>query len=301
MVVKNESANLPDCLSMVLPYVDEAIIADTGSTDGTQDIIRNLTNEEPIRLSLEEENCFSLTPARNKIYGRVKTDWILYLDADERLAPEAGNCLTRGLAAAPFDVEGYFGAWHTEIPGETAFEDYKLFAFRRYLRKRGLAHANVQLDIRSNGGKAVWMDGLEVDHFPDRLNAKRELYWARLQRAMVLEPDWLRHNWFAGYMCFQDGRYAEAHRLFSPLIRSCSNLFPVEGLNARMVSIEMFSRDKNLRAAHDMVKEAVQFAVSVANDFEVKVNSRILPWLAEATRLLHAEELDKVRCYRFSF
>jgi hypothetical protein len=41
MIVKNEMANLARCLGAVAPYIDCWVIDDTGSTDGTQDFIKD--------------------------------------------------------------------------------------------------------------------------------------------------------------------------------------------------------------------------------------------------------------------
>lgn len=301
MVVRNEEANLAPCLGSVLPHVDEVIIADTGSTDGTRDLIRGLAHAEPLSMTLDPANCHSLTPARNALYDLVTTEWILYLDADERITPGSGDMLRKAANAPAPGVDGFFGRWETFLPGQPGFEDYKLFLFRRHLRKRGLAHANVQLDIRQRGGHAAWMEEFRIEHYPSAslMPAKRDLYWQRLQRAMQLEPGWLRHNWFAGYMCAQDARFAEAEQLFAPLIDSRSPLFPVEGLNARMVSVDMLARQGRTAAARHVVTEAIDFAEMVANDFEVRINRRIVPWLTAAARQLD-DGGAAPRAYRFS-
>ena len=41
MIVKNEMANLERCLTSVADHIDCWVIADTGSTDGTQDFIKS--------------------------------------------------------------------------------------------------------------------------------------------------------------------------------------------------------------------------------------------------------------------
>ena len=302
MVVKDEAENLPACLASVLPFVDDALIADTGSSDGSAELIRGITGKAAVPLSLDPANCHSLTPARNALYAQVKTDWILYFDADERLADGAGTALRTALAENATATDGYFGQWETFIDGEPGFEDYKLFVFRSHLRKRGFAHANVQLDIRMKGGDEQWLHGLRVNHHPSAaiMPGKRELYWRRLVQSMSLEAGWLRHNWFAGYMCFQDGRFEEAHRLFAPLIESRSMLFPVEGLNARMVAVDMLVREGRLAEAAARIAEGLSFAAEAGTDFEVKVNRRIVPWFAAAQAHLCEGRPDAVRAYRFS-
>ena len=48
MIVKNESHIIHECLESIYKFVDYWIISDTGSTDGTQDIIKNFFKEKGI-------------------------------------------------------------------------------------------------------------------------------------------------------------------------------------------------------------------------------------------------------------
>ena len=40
MIVKNEAPNILECLESVAPYICSYVIADTGSTDNTKEIIK---------------------------------------------------------------------------------------------------------------------------------------------------------------------------------------------------------------------------------------------------------------------
>ena len=117
---------------------------------------------------------------------------------------------------------------------------------------------------------------------------------------LEVEPGWLRHNWFGGYMEFQDGKYEEALALFQPLIESRSDYFPVEGLNARIVAIDALVRLGRVQDALAASDEALAFFAAVRDDFEVKINFRIEPWLAQAKRSLETGEYAAVRSYRFA-
>ncbi len=81
MIVRNEEEYLPQCLESIKGFVDEIIIVDTGSSDGTVDIARRF-GAKPIQYLWN--NNFS--EARNISLEHATGDWILMLDADETIA-----------------------------------------------------------------------------------------------------------------------------------------------------------------------------------------------------------------------
>ncbi|MGK7943302.1 MAG: tetratricopeptide repeat protein [Microcystaceae cyanobacterium] len=83
MIVKNEEETLPNCLKSAQGLVDEMVVVDTGSTDRTVDIAKELGATVP---SITWPNDFAI--ARNEALKFVSGDWILVLDADENLSQE---------------------------------------------------------------------------------------------------------------------------------------------------------------------------------------------------------------------
>src|SRR6185369_12826459 len=77
MIVKNEEANLPPCLSSAADLVDEIIIADTGSTDRTREIAASFGARV-----VEFPWVDSFAAARNESVRHATGDWIFWLDAD---------------------------------------------------------------------------------------------------------------------------------------------------------------------------------------------------------------------------
>lgn len=83
MIVKNEAENLPGCLESVQAVVREMVVLDTGSTDRTPKIA------EAFGATVHSFNwCDDFAAARNVALGHTTQDWVLVLDADERLSPD---------------------------------------------------------------------------------------------------------------------------------------------------------------------------------------------------------------------
>lgn len=80
MIVKNEARSLRRCLQSVKPWVDQMIVLDTGSTDGTMEIARAEGAEVYQRRWTDD-----FSAARNAALALAKADWHLILDADEWL------------------------------------------------------------------------------------------------------------------------------------------------------------------------------------------------------------------------
>ena len=93
MIVKNEEENLDKCLSLARPHVDEIVIVDTGSTDGTLDIAKQYAD---VLDEIEWPGSFSV--ARNHSLGLASSDYILILDGDEYIEdPEAWKRIRNSL------------------------------------------------------------------------------------------------------------------------------------------------------------------------------------------------------------
>ena len=91
LIVRDEEANLPACLDSARDLFDEIVVVDTGSTDRTIELAR----ERGARI-VPFAWCDDFAAARNAGVEAAKGEWILWLDADERLGASARDQL-RGL------------------------------------------------------------------------------------------------------------------------------------------------------------------------------------------------------------
>jgi len=89
MIVKNESQVIERCLRSVRHLIDHWIICDTGSTDGTQDLIRRTLDGIPGELHEEPWIDFGSNRTSNIQLARGKADYLLTLDADHVMRQDA--------------------------------------------------------------------------------------------------------------------------------------------------------------------------------------------------------------------
>jgi len=93
MIVKNEAPVIRRCLASVLPWIDSWVIVDTGSTDGTQEIIRDYLKEIPGELHERPWVDFSTNRNQARILALGKSDYLLLIDADDELSVKPGFTL----------------------------------------------------------------------------------------------------------------------------------------------------------------------------------------------------------------
>lgn len=85
ILTKNEEKNILDCLETV-SWADEIIILDDNSDDRTLEIVGNLSLKNLKTMKRELHDDFSAQ--RNYAISKTKNEWILFIDADERVTPE---------------------------------------------------------------------------------------------------------------------------------------------------------------------------------------------------------------------
>lgn len=129
IITYNEAENLKRCLNSI-HWVDDLIIVDSFSTDGTFDIAKKYTNK-----AYQQKFNDDFSKQRNFALKSVKSDWILFLDADETLpnyAEEVFRILIRDSKK-----DGYLFPRRNYIGKDNYFRygyfypDYQLRLFRK--------------------------------------------------------------------------------------------------------------------------------------------------------------------------
>jgi glycosyltransferase involved in cell wall biosynthesis len=100
---KDERRNIRPCIESVQAIADEILIADSGSTDGTLDIVREIGGCRVI-----EREFVNFADFKNWAIPQAKYSWVFLLEADERVTPELAEEVRGILAAPPGNKDGYW-------------------------------------------------------------------------------------------------------------------------------------------------------------------------------------------------
>lgn len=163
ILTKNEEKNIIDCLETAL-WADEVIIVDDNSEDRTLDVIKSLKNKK-IKIY---KNSLNEDFAEQRNYGLSKStkDWVLFVDADERLTPELKEEVNSIIVNREGKASGYLIKrndimWNKLLRhGETGNIKLLRLAKRGTGAWVGKVHENWQID-----GRVAELDG-KLLHYP---------------------------------------------------------------------------------------------------------------------------------------
>jgi (heptosyl)LPS beta-1,4-glucosyltransferase len=100
---KNERMNIRPCIESVRGLADEILVADSGSTDETMDIVREIGG-----CRLIEREFINYSNFKNWAIPQAAHPWVLVLDSDERMTPELAAEIRQVLDNPPAHLDGYW-------------------------------------------------------------------------------------------------------------------------------------------------------------------------------------------------
>ncbi len=129
VVTYNEEENVRDCLKSVA-WADEIIVVDSFSSDKTTEICREFTDE------VVQREWKGQIDQKNFALSRTKYDWVLLIDADERLSPSLIEEMKKELSKKNSEYDGFCFPRHVHYLGRWInhgewYPDHKLRLFRK--------------------------------------------------------------------------------------------------------------------------------------------------------------------------
>ena len=148
IIAKNEAANIAACIASV-SWADELIVVDSGSTDDTVNIARKSGAQVYLHADWP-----GFGPQKNRALAYATGEWILSIDADERVTPELHAELEQAMKTEQTD--GFYCPRLSQFCGQFIhhcgwYPDYILRLFKREAGKfsESLVHESVLLTGRT--------------------------------------------------------------------------------------------------------------------------------------------------------
>lgn len=193
MITKNEESFIAGCLRSVHNLVDEIILVDTGSTDATLGIAKQFDKVKVFRYEWQDD----FADARNESLRHATGDWILVLDADERVHPFALHNISAITAERPERCAVYALKVTNLISDNDASKSVTHFANRLFtnyfgLRYKGAIHEQLLLSGEQPDVTTLYdVSILHHGYLPSVMSKKQkhERNFKLLQASIAEDPD----------------------------------------------------------------------------------------------------------------
>jgi glycosyltransferase involved in cell wall biosynthesis len=217
MIVRDEAAVLADCLKSIRDEVDEIIITDTGSSDRTCDIASTF-GARILKRPWDDD----FAAARNHSLDAATGDWILYIDADERLEVAKRGELKQIVVANP--TSAAILVHFQPRTGFTTYLEVRLFRRDPRIRFVGRIHELIwpQVEVvcaKENLSVARCAARLTHVGYDGDQGHKYQRNLPLLKRAVIEDPERVYCWWHLGDTLAALGKRREAETALTTAIR----------------------------------------------------------------------------------
>lgn len=215
MIVKDEAKTLSRTLASVKPFIDRWVILDTGSTDGTQDLVRKELAGVPGELFEEPFVDFSTSRNRALELAGTITEFVMWLDADDVL--ENGKQLRAFLERERNNRGRDREAFYLRVEMAIRFDSPRVARARAGWRFRGVVHEILMHPDRPP--PVMRVPDVLIRHEPGEGSVERSRRrWERdaklLGDAVARDPNDTRSAFYLAETLLWLGRYDDAEPAF---------------------------------------------------------------------------------------
>ncbi len=191
MIVRDEETNLRDCLLPLRQVCDELIVVDTGSRDRTPRLAKEM-GAKVFYFPWRDD----FSAARNASLNYAQGDWILWMDADDRIDPKEGRRIRE--LAGPGGRNAFSFRVINQGTGEE-FYQLRLFPKLPGVKFEGAIHEQVEGTLRSLG-VGVERQEIIIHHLGYMLGERKR---KKDLRDLKILKKWLAENQDDFYSRFQ--------------------------------------------------------------------------------------------------
>lgn len=188
IIAQDEADRIEPCLQSVAGWADEIIVLDSGSTDDTVAIARRYTDK------VFETDWPGYGPQKQRALEKASCDWVLSIDADERVSPELRADIDAALTEHP-ECVGYRTPWAVMVYGHRMDFGRSARAPMRLFQRKGARFTDAQVHehvVLAPGEKGM-LDG-RLYHYTHRD------YGHALQKSA-------KYAWLGGQRRFAAGKH----------------------------------------------------------------------------------------------
>ncbi len=189
VITKNEENNIVECLESVHGWASEIIVVDDESTDQTIELAEKYA-DKVFHRKMDNEGTH-----RNWAYAQAKNDWVLSLDADERIIPELRDEISETLQenkeyhAFTIPRRNYLGDYWVKHGGQYPAAQLRLFLKERFRYEEVEVHPRVFLEGETGHltKDMIHYSYRDFSHFLSKLNGQTTLEakkWFQAKRKM---------------------------------------------------------------------------------------------------------------------
>jgi glycosyltransferase involved in cell wall biosynthesis len=212
MIVKDEEKYLKIALTSALKLVDMAVVVDTGSTDKTMDILKGFGEQVEVR-HFQWINDFAA--ARNYSLEGINADWILVMDADQRLICNSKEIREKLVHST---VDGYDIVEESHMGGGAKS---KTMAYVKLFRNKGYQYQRAvheQLNIDQSVVRSLEESNCKIIHYgyleqnmKEKNKAKRNLDILLMELKKNPQDDFLYYHIGATYGAMENYKLSQEY------------------------------------------------------------------------------------------
>lgn len=210
MIVKNEALVIKRCIDSVRPIITSWIIVDTGSTDGTQHVIREHLKDLPGQLIERPWKDFAFNRSEALELARPYGDYSLIIDADDVLD------LPKDFSLPALDMDSYtINIYH----GPILHRRPHLVNNRLRWYYRGVLHEFVTTDDAHSQGHLDIAMRINSDGARRRDTQTYHYDAELLERALMTETDWFMRTRYTFYLAQSYRDCGEAEKALNTYLK----------------------------------------------------------------------------------
>ena len=218
MIVRDEESNLREWLSEATKHVEEIVAVDTGSKDGTVALLESAGAKV-----LHQEWADDFSYHRNYGLDHATADWILILDADERLKRVHWFTLSsllknEDVVAYSFTVKNYHST--RDLSNYDTMKSYRLFRNHHDIKYTGSVHNQLAPGIQKacrRTGMITQHSYITIEHYGYALSgkakeAKHERIYRMVAKQLQDNPEDEYYLFHHLSICLAMEKFAEARK-----------------------------------------------------------------------------------------